>query len=73
MIAQCVSSMLSPLRMSGPQTIASINDLITNLVPYPRIHNVLPSFAKFTPEGSYPADGEETIAQMVQSVFSKDT
>lgn len=64
--------MLSPLRMHGPQTLASINDY-NNLVPYPRIHGVLPSFAKFAPAGFYPTDGEDTIAELVKSIFTKET
>ena len=65
MIAQSLSSMLAPLRLRGPQTLASIDDLITNLVPYPRIHFVLPSFAKFTPEDSYPTSGEASLADLM--------
>jgi hypothetical protein len=64
--------MLSPLRMPGPQTLASINDYNT-LVPYPRIHAVLPSFAKFTPESSFSTSGENTTAELFYSLFSKET
>ena len=65
--------MLAPMRFSGPATVASISDIITNLVPYPRIHNVFPSLAKFTPESTYPIDGNETLDNLMQSVFTKDT
>ena len=70
MIAQCMSSMIAPLRLPGPQTLASIRDIITNMVPYHKLHFVLPSFAKFTPEDNYPTSGEASLADLMQSIFT---
>ena len=44
LIAQCISSLTASLRFDGPLN-TDLNEFQTNLVPYPRIHFVLNSFA----------------------------
>jgi tubulin alpha len=44
LIAQCVSSLTTSLRFDGALNV-DINELQTNLVPYPRIHFMLTSYA----------------------------
>jgi tubulin alpha len=66
-VAQLVSSMTASLRFNGVLN-TDLNEFRTNLVPYPRIHFVLPSFA---PVVSMAASFSEanTVADLTHSVF----
>lgn len=66
-IAQLISSMTSSLRFQGVLN-TDLNEFRTNLVPYPRIHFVLPSFA---PLNSIEASFSEanTVADLTNAAF----
>lgn len=66
-VAQLVSSMTASLRFNGVLN-TDLNEFRTNLVPYPRIHFVLPSFAPVVSmEASY--SEPNTVADLTHSVF----
>lgn len=66
-IAQLVSSMTASLRFPGVLN-TDLNEFRTNLVPYPRIHFVLPSFAPLVSvEASY--SEANTVADLTNSAF----
>ena len=64
-VAQVVSSVTASLRFNGNLN-AKLNDLQTNLVPYPRIHFLLPSFTPFLPPTLTPS----TVQDLTQTVYS---
>jgi tubulin alpha len=66
-IAQVVSSMTSSLRFEGSLN-TDINEFKTNLVPYPRIHFLLPSIAPLLPVGQAHME-RNTVAEMTTSAF----
>jgi tubulin alpha len=69
-IAQVVSSILSPLRFTGSLNV-DLGELQTNLVPYPRIHFPLVSYAPIC--SSDKADHEQiSVPQLTKSAFEKD-
>jgi len=67
LIAQVISSLTASLRFEGSLNV-DINEFQTNLVPYPRIHFMLCSYA---PIISVEKAGHEqfTVAQLTNSVF----
>ena len=48
LIARYISTLTSQLRFGGSDT-STLNDWMTTLIPYPRIHFMTPSLAPFTP------------------------
>jgi tubulin alpha len=52
MIASSISSLTSSMRFSGPLN-TNMNEINTNLVPYPRIHFMCASHAPWSSEDSY--------------------
>ncbi|KAF2070913.1 hypothetical protein CYY_007757 [Polysphondylium violaceum] len=70
LVAQVISSLTSSLRFPGPLNL-DINDIQTNLVPFPRLHFVLCSYA---PVISKEKAEHETISvdAITNSVFSEN-
>jgi len=66
-IAQVVSSLTSSLRFQGSLNV-DINEFQTNLVPYPRIHFMLCSYAPLIAADKAHYD-HLTVAQLTNSVF----
>jgi tubulin alpha len=67
LIAQCVSSLTASLRFDGALNV-DINEFQTNLVPYPRIHFMLSSYAPIvSAEKAY--HEEMSVAEITSSVF----
>ena len=64
--AQVISSLTAPLRLDGALSV-DITEFQTNLVPYPRIHFVLSSYAPvISAEKAY---HELSVAEITNSVF----
>lgn len=70
LISQVVSSITSSIRFNGSLNV-DMNEFQTNLVPYPRIHFPLVSFAPFLPSQKVSHEGV-TVADLTSSVFEKD-
>jgi tubulin alpha len=67
LVAQVISSMTSSLRFDGALNV-DINEFQTNLVPYPRIHFMLCSYAPvISAEKAY--HEQLTVAQLTNSAF----
>ena len=70
-IAQVISSLTVSLRFDGSLN-TDINEFQTNLVPYPRIHFMLSSYAPLVPaEKAYYE--EHTVAEITNSVFEPES
>jgi tubulin alpha len=67
LIAQVVSSLTSSLRFQGSLNV-DINEFQTNLVPYPRIHFMLCSYAPLIAADKAHYD-QVSVAQLTNSVF----
>lgn len=70
LISQVVSSITSSIRFNGSLNV-DMNEFQTNLVPYPRIHFPLVSFAPFLPSQKVSHEGV-TVADLTSSVFEKE-
>lgn len=70
-IAQVVSSMTSSLRYDGSLN-TDINEFQTNLVPFPRIHFVVPSYAP-TVSTAQAFMEKNSVAEMTSAVFDPST
>ena len=69
LIAQVFSSVTSSMRFGGSMNI-DLNDLTTNLVPYPDLNYLLASYAPFCPvEKTY--HQQPSVDEIARSVFSK--
>lgn len=66
-IAQVVSSMTSSLRFEGSLN-TDINEFKTNLVPFPRIHFLLPSLSPLVPVDQAQME-RNTVAEMTTAAF----
>jgi tubulin alpha len=67
LIAQCISSLTTSLRFDGALNV-DINEFQTNLVPYPRIHFMLTSYAPvISPEKAY--HEQLSVAEITTSAF----
>jgi len=71
LVAQVISSLTASLRFSGALNM-DISEFQTNLVPFPRIHFMLSSYAPVISKAKY---GHEslTVAEITQSAFEKDS
>eukprot|EP01132_Coremiostelium_polycephalum_P006668 gene6668-8248_t len=70
LVAQVISSLTSSLRFQGPLNL-DINDIQTNLVPFPRLHFVLCSYAPVLSKEQ--ADHENiSVDAITNSVFSEN-
>jgi tubulin alpha len=67
LVAQVISSLTASLRFAGALNV-DINEFQTNLVPYPRIHFMLSSYAPVIPESKA---GHEslTVAEITSTAF----
>jgi tubulin alpha len=71
LIAQVISSLTASIRFQGVLNV-DINEFLTNLVPYPRIHFVLCSYAPIMPvEQAYME--RNSVAEITSSVFEPQT
>lgn len=70
LISQVVSSITSSIRFNGSLNV-DMNEFQTNLVPYPRIHFPLVSFAPFLPNQKVSHEGV-TVADLTSSVFERE-
>lgn len=70
-IAQLVSSMTASLRFSGVLN-TDLNEFRTNLVPYPRIHFVLPSFAPVVSR-EVAFSESNSVAELTNAVFDSSS
>jgi len=71
LVSQVVSSLTASLRFSGALNM-DITEFQTNLVPFPRIHFMLSSFAPvISKEKAY--HESMTVAEITQSAFEKDS
>jgi len=67
-LAQVMSSLTVSCRFGGEHNF-DVADLLTNVVPYPRIHYVVPSYAPMLP-ASYADDGSLTsVPKLAMAVF----
>ncbi|KAJ8026731.1 Tubulin alpha-1C chain [Holothuria leucospilota] len=70
LMAQVVSSITASLRFDGALNI-DFNDMLTNLVPFPRIHFPIASYAPIISKGK--ANHEQmTVAEITNSCFEPD-
>ncbi|EGC30863.1 tubulin alpha chain [Dictyostelium purpureum] len=70
LIAQVISSLTSSLRFPGPLNL-DINDIQTNLVPFPRLHFVLCSYAPVISKEKSEHENI-TVDAITNSVFSEN-
>lgn len=70
LISQVVSSITSSIRFNGSLNV-DMNEFQTNLVPYPRIHFPLASYAPFLPRQKVTHEGI-TVDDLTQSVFEME-
>jgi len=71
LVAQVISSLTASLRFSGALNM-DISEFQTNLVPFPRIHFMLSSFAPvISKEKAY--HEANSVAEITQSAFEKDS
>lgn len=69
-MSQLTSNITAGGRFHGENN-GSIRDLVFNLVPYPRIHFVIPSFNKFNPSASYGLlRGRQQLNEITKEAFS---
>ena len=67
LIAHVIANFTSPMRlMKGPDFLAAI----TNLVPYPRIHNVLPTVAGLLPAARAGRQEKECLVEITKQLLS---
>lgn len=70
-IAQGVSSITTSIRFNGALNV-SIDQILTNMIPYPRIHFVSTAYAPLiTPEQAF--FEKTTITKLTDSVFEADS
>jgi len=67
MMAQVTSSLTASLRFDGALNV-DLNEFQTNLVPYPRIHFMLQSYAPLVPASKVEHENM-TVAQITNAVF----
>jgi len=71
LIAQVISSLTASLRFKGALNV-DLNEFQVNLVPYPRIHFLLPSYAPIvTPERA--TNEKMSVAELTSAVFEPST
>jgi tubulin alpha len=71
LIAQVVSSLTTSLRFDGSLNV-DVNEFQTNLVPYPRIHFTMTSYAPIISKAKA-AHEQFSVAEITSSVFEPDT
>eukprot|EP01119_Soliformovum_irregulare_P007318 TRINITY_DN19718_c0_g1_i1.p1 TRINITY_DN19718_c0_g1~~TRINITY_DN19718_c0_g1_i1.p1 ORF type:complete len:256 (-),score=59.11 TRINITY_DN19718_c0_g1_i1:42-809(-) len=69
LIAQIVSSLTASLRFSGSLNV-DVKEFQTNLVPYPRIHFLLASYAPIH-DSAFSSYSENTVSQMTRACFEE--
>lgn len=70
LISQVVSSITASLRFNGSLNV-DMNEFQTNLVPYPRIHFPLASFAPLIPH-SRASHEQVTVAELTSELFKSE-
>jgi tubulin alpha len=71
LIAQVISSLTASLRFKGALNV-DLNEFQVNLVPYPRIHFLLPSYAPIV-TADRAANEKMSVAELTSSVFEPYT
>jgi len=71
MIAQVISSLTASLRFKGALNV-DLNEFQVNLVPYPRIHFLLPSYAPIVTTDRA-ANEKMSVAELTSAVFEPHT
>lgn len=73
-VAQAASSLTLPLRFGRGSSCQTLNHLMTNLVPYPRIHLMTASYAPLSSADSHSPTLElPTAASLADSMFEQKT
>ncbi|CAD2220999.1 tubulin epsilon [Angomonas deanei] len=71
LVAQMLSNLTSPMRFPGPLNF-DINEVTTNLVPYPRLHMLTTALAPLSVSARHQPTGTRGIDQIILSCLDKD-
>jgi len=68
LVSQIVSSVTAPSRFPGPLN-RNIHELLTNLIPYPRVQFPLVSSSPFAPAKGFDRDADPSVAEITEECF----